>query len=160
MNKWNKAIPLPLLGSVFLLFLLNNWGMGQSAAAGKNEEKNLTGHAVTIEKMARLCDDIVLAKFIAIGYPSGDANGQDYYEQAKIEIDSTLKGSLSGTITVGYDVLNVPGTDRETVPTPGESYIAFIRENGPIERRILKLLPATDVNVAEVKKVLGNSASH
>lgn len=113
-----------------------------------------TGHMKKNENVLKEAKDIIVGKFTALGYPGSDASGEDFYEQGQVEVISALRGSLAGTLRVGYSVRTVPGKDQEIPPVVGTEYIMFIQKLGPNECEIKKLLPATDENITKIKALI------
>ena len=114
----------------------------------------LPGHDRKTEELVPSVPSIVIAKFISLGFGEADDPGAITFEQAKVEIVSSLRGSLSGTITASYSVRSFPVAEKESAPITGIRYIMFIQTLGPNEHEIRKLLAATDDNIALVKAII------
>jgi hypothetical protein len=111
----------------------------------------LTGHEIKAQEAVKRATYIVLATFTKLGFPGADASGEIFYEQAEIEVGSALKGSLAGRIKVSYAVYAMPGKDNEATPIVGVQYIMFVEKLGPNEQEIIKLLSATDGEIAAIR---------
>jgi hypothetical protein len=100
--------------------------------------------------------DIVVAKFTNIGGPTAFSFGGCKYNGAELSVLRTLKGGASEKLhRVAYYV--VPGA--ESTPKTDITYIAVLMLNDGIEKivpAILKILPATNENIATVRKLISN----
>ena len=94
-----------------------------------------------------------------MGFPGSDAAGEEFYEQAEIQIISALKGNLTGSLKVAYSVHSMPGKHQESSPLVGAKYIMFIHKLGPNEYEIKKLLEATNANISSLKSLIASQST-
>ncbi|MEO6052597.1 MAG: hypothetical protein ABIP97_01150 [Chthoniobacterales bacterium] len=83
---------------------------------------------------------------------TSDTPGADYFNNAKITLHDTLKGSLIGKVTVNYSLK----TGKESAPLVKTPYIIFLTSSNSAQNRIIKLLPATADDIAKVKAKLSS----
>ena len=74
------------------------------------------------------------------------------YRGYTVKVATLLKGALAGEIHVSLDVRN-DGRAVEVIPRVGENYIFFVILKAS-EIIVVKLLPATDANIAKVKALI------
>jgi hypothetical protein len=118
----------------------------------------LPGHKATEGDLKT--SDVVIAKFISFGVIEIDNAGALSYEQDDIQIIRALRGQLSGKLKVSFEILTFPGKDRETLPVLGTEYVMFIKKLGASDFEIIKLLKATDDNIAKIKTLTTSQATH
>jgi hypothetical protein len=97
------------------------------------------------------CDAIFVGQIIAKGpviltKPGASTHGYT------VKVATLLKGTLAGEIQVSLDVRN-DGRVVEVIPHVGENYIFFAMLKAG-EVIAVKLLPATDANIAKVKALI------
>jgi len=130
-------------------------GYSQSPPAPQSlDTKLFSGHGKKNEDALKESTDIAVAVFTSLGNRGADATGEDDYDQAEIEVVTTLKGNLPGKLKVFYAVLSMPGKNQESPPVLGTQYIMFIQKLGPTEYEIKKMLPATDDSIAKIKALI------
>jgi hypothetical protein len=147
-----NAKKLTLKSGIILVLLV--MVIVDTSNAASSDSAVLPGHEKRAEKLVSSVSAVVIAKFISLGYGGTDAPGSTFFERAKVAVVSSIKGSLSGTITVGYSVQEIPEAEKESAPIIGTPYIMFIQTLGPDEHEIRKLLAATDDNIALVKAII------
>jgi hypothetical protein len=93
---------------------------------------------------------VVVARFVSLGSVDVGAPGQQYWHDAEADVDQALSGTLKGRVRVAYTVQVIPASIAESPPVVGEATILFVRGN-----RVVKMLPATDANIAATKTAIG-----
>ncbi|MCE0482915.1 MAG: hypothetical protein LV479_01600, partial [Methylacidiphilales bacterium] len=72
----------------------------------------------------------------------------------KIKVLQVIRGSVEGQVTISF---KIRGGLHEQPPQEGDTYIFFAHKNtepGWDNYTVLKLLPATDDNIAKVKALI------
>jgi hypothetical protein len=119
-------------------------------------EIQLPGSDMSTAQAVKSSTDIVVAKFTNIGGPSAFSFGGCHYNGAELSVLRTLKGrAFEKSPRFTYYV--VPGA--ESPPKTDITYIAVVLLNDGIEKiapAILKILPATNKNIATVRKLISN----
>ena len=121
----------------------------------------LTGHEEDLNDAAKQVTGIVVGKFTDLGSPAQALTlGEKVYAKAAFKVSVALKGKVPDEIKVRYAVSTYPPDDRENKPVIGVEYIAFVEEHAKGEWETVKLMLATDANLAAVKAVIANHANH
>jgi hypothetical protein len=114
----------------------------------------LIGHHKKEEGLAAKVGAIFVGQFITLGDgPGADEPGMEYFDNAQVKVEQSLKGTLSGIVKVSYSVMSIP-TEKESSPKSLKDYIFFINIISPTQLSVVKLLPATDQNVAKIKALI------
>jgi len=93
--------------------------------------------------------DIVLGKFTEIGGGAwANSNGTHYH--GKLAVSEDLKGKLMGSLNIHFAI-----GGKESVPNQTDVYIVILMDG----QWILKLLPASAENVAQVKALIASAHS-
>jgi hypothetical protein len=131
----------------------------------------LTGHDRTIEDTGSKSTDIVVGSFISLGYPQPASAGMCVDSKAKFHVDKSLKGALSGELTVEYSLVSIemPNSQfrKEMQPTVGTKYILCIintksipeLKNAPETYQIVKIIEGNDSNLSTVNQALLRNSS-
>lgn len=126
------------------------------AGAGQNEPM-LTGSTLRSDDVATKADAVFVGQITHLGFSNLKALGEAVYRGVQVNILQVLRGSLDPQSTFTLRVM-VPSTrSHENPPTVGISYIFFVKRDDPSKHdayTVLKLLPATDANIAKVKALI------
>lgn len=100
----------------------------------------------------------MVGRLTDLGLPQADAPGETYYENAKLEITSILKGDPETfTIPISFSVQKISPTRAEKEPEKGQEYLFFIRRNGNSKLKGVKILPATEDNLSNTTNLISVS---
>jgi len=109
----------------------------------------LAGSSIKTEDVALKCNAVFVGKITHVGPPTGAAPGLATFG-VKVTVLQVLRGTVDAQvgIRIDDDVLN-----HESAPKVENTYVFFVEKD---ETRLtaLKLLPATDDNIATVKKLI------
>lgn len=120
-----------------------------------SDNTQLAGYSRSTREEALSSDDIVIGRFTNTGHSGVAFFSGLLYEDAKLSISINLKGKLSGNVTVDYSIESSAATPNvvEVVPNVTDTYILIIYHG----HQIRKMLPATDDNITEVKKIIATA---
>jgi len=126
------------------------------------ESPQLPGNTVNEQELINSKTDIVIAKFISLGNASIDELGATYYERAQIQISSSLRGLLSGTIKISFSAKTFPKNEKDVLPTLNTEYILFIRNQkiDPDDYELQKIIPASAANLTRIKALVASKENH
>jgi hypothetical protein len=116
----------------------------------------LPGSAIAMDEAARL------ANWIFVGtldqFNGANASANKLYGNIGVTATAVLKGNVGATKLSGIpvDVLFLP---REAIPESGRSYLFFFKAGGGNQFQFIKMLNASDDNIAAVKKLVAAPAS-
>ena len=119
-------------------------------SGSQNPSSGLSGSDLKAE------DVVVKSDAVFIGNITGVVAGASAKEQGvttfvvSVGVTECLRGDVAGQLTASLKVFM---GYRQKPPESGNSYIFFVRKNGS-EFAVLKLLPATDANIAKVKALI------
>jgi len=111
-------------------------------------DEKLNGSEMKAEDAIATSDAVFIGKVTSIGAPNQKGEGPLYYPTG-ISIVETYKGSIV-TDPISWDM---------RPPSLGKDYIFFVKKNEGRELLPVKLLSATDANIAEVKKLIAQANS-
>ena len=114
-----------------------------------------TGQAESLEASSRQAGAIVVARLEELGVPTLGAAEVSAFNATRWTVTRSLKGSLSGEVTLQLAVQTLPAERVEQVPRPGESYVLFVGGGSEGATLIRKVLPGTDENIAQVAPLAG-----
>jgi len=140
--KTRIALPLSMLGLVLGLVL------GIQPVKAQNEPV-LNGSTLKAEDIAAKADAVFVGEIIQMGFPNPSAPGLASYG-TQVKVLQVLRGSVDAQITVTIDT---HAMNREEPPKVGTQYIFFVKKEGD-HFKALKLLTATDANIAKVKALI------
>ena len=119
--------------------------------------KQLVGHKIT-EEQASKYKAIFIGEFVSLGDgPNPDALGEGYYNNAKVKVAESYKGSLSGTLMADSSVLEM--IEPESRPQLTTKYLFFAHSGSPGYLQVKKLLPATEQNIIRIKVLIAPVSS-
>jgi hypothetical protein len=122
-----------------------------------NKPVVLAGSTLKTEDIVLQSDAIFIGKLIDLGWGETASSGHDT-RGAYITVLQILRGSLKGRVGVRMNMLHGPKV-REASPKVGDTYIFFIKQI-PGWNMVLKILPATDANIAKVKALIAAPPAH
>jgi hypothetical protein len=118
----------------------------------ENSSVKLSGSRFKAEEIVAKANVICVGEIVQIGPPLTRAAAQASYPGVKIQISQCLKGDLSSPALIEIVVAKEPNVTEEA-PKAGTTYIFFIKQTTSWNM-VLKLLPATDDNIAKVKAMI------
>ena len=136
----------------FAGFILPAIARGDNAPA-------LTGSNAKITDALAQSDAVFVGQVKDIGFGDFKAKGGLMFRGVQVNVLQVLRGAVGASVTVTLGVVGIAGF-HEDPPTTGNSYIFFVLRKGAPEADpydVLKLLKATDVNIASVKKLVAQS---
>jgi hypothetical protein len=118
-----------------------------------------TGSEVRSEKVVKQSDAIFTGQIEEIGAAVVKAFGEKSYYGVKVKVLEVLKGTVDPEVSVS----SIARTDTkvpEVAPETGKTYIFFAekKEVGS-QYRVLKLLPADDASISQVKVLIAAAPS-
>jgi len=119
----------------------------------QNESLKLSGSGLKSEDIILKSDAIFIGQIIAKGAVLMLEPGKSYRFYT-VKVATLLKGTLAGEIQVSLDVRN-DSRVVEVIPRVGENYIFFAILKAS-EIIVVKLLPATDANIAKIKALIAD----
>jgi hypothetical protein len=117
-----------------------------------DSQVKLSGSSLRSGDLIVKSDVICVGEITTIGSPLSRATGQDTYAGVKIQISQDLKSHIDSPALVEIVVAKEHDL-KEEAPELETSYIFFIKKI-PGWNIVLKLLPATDDNIAKVKALI------
>jgi len=128
--------------------------VAESTPPAQNEPL-LSGSELTVSVAVAKADVIFTGQVIEIGHPAKKDLGTNVYHHLKLKRLEVLWGAIDAFVYVRLNAnYNEPS---ESAPEVGLSYIFFAKKNeeGSFDPfTVLKLLPATDDNIAKVKQLI------
>jgi hypothetical protein len=145
---------MPVMKNVFILTSLLMLGLMCPVRAQQSPTNQLlTGHARTVDDVAKLSSVIAIGNFKK--FEGATLDGPDAISyQAQIEIVRCLKGSLKGQLQVNLDVVNIPAYGVEALPEIGVNYILFIHVAPGFGGKIYKILPSAKENISRIEALV------
>jgi len=131
-----------------------------SDSSDQKESIKLTGSPVKAKDIAFNCDAVFVGEITKAGFPSDPAHGWVVYSGIAVRVSNVLRGSVESQIDVSLRTLSNSST-QESPPAYGHTYIFFVNKTTDASEDpyiVLKLLPATDDNVAMVKQLLAQKS--
>jgi len=113
------------------------------------DEPKLTGSAMKEEDAIANSDAVFVGKVTSIGGPYAKGVGPNYYPIG-IDVGETYLGSVVSN-PYSWTTIN---RSVEHLPSVGKNYIFFVKKQEGRELMPLKFLPASDANIATVKKLI------
>jgi len=147
------AISSTLLSLVFIAQAFT----AQAATVDANEK--LTGSDLLLKDAVKTSDAIFRGQLIEIGAPVFKGIGESFYG-VKVNVIETYLGNLDAyessidNVLVSLLVLPHPGNERS--PVVDHLYIFFVQKTKSPGLNVLKILPATDNNIAMVDKLIAS----
>ena len=123
--------------------------------SGQNEPV-ISGSTLKSDDIVSKADAIFVGKITAIGFGNLKAKGESVYRGVQVKVLKVLRGTIESSITVTLHVIAVMDF-HEDPPEAGSPYIFFVKKAGALEKDpyvVLKLLPATDDNIAKIKQLV------
>ncbi len=120
------------------------------------ESTKLSGSDLKSEDAAAKSDGIFVGKITQIGLPNAKAAGQVAYYGNKVHVLQVLRGAIGAQVKVTLYVHYVSDIP-ENPPKVDGTYIFFVKKIAnpdPDPYKALKLLPATDANIARVQALI------
>jgi len=128
-----------------------------SDSVDQNTPVKLTGSVVKTGDIIATCDDVFIGEITDIGIPSDPSeDGWTLSTGVGVEVSENLRGSVESQISVSLRTLSNPNV-QESPPKYDSSYIFLVNKTTDASQdpyRVVKLLPATDDNIAMVRKLL------
>ena len=122
-----------------------------------SSDQKLTGSVVKVEDIISTCDAVFLGEITDIGVPSDPADdGWTVTSGIGVSVSENLRGSVESQIKVTLRTLSSSSTQESTPKFEG-SYIFFVNKTADASEdpyMVVKLLPATDTNIAMVKQLI------
>jgi len=118
-------------------------------ADARADEAKLFGSATKVEDAVANADAIFVGKVTSIGNGYAKGLGPTYYSIG-ISPAETYLGSV---VSNPYSYVRITSLG-EHLPSVGNAYIFFVKKQVGRELLPLKLIPATDTNIAVVKKLI------
>lgn len=158
-----KSVLLPSILWTLLLILGIQTSKAQNipAEAGQNESVRLIGSNIKTKDIISKMDAIFVGKITKRGekviLPPIAQDRGNLYGGIKVAVAQVLRGSVDTQISV---TLFLNALYYEKLPWIGTSYIFFVTKDAKVDPfnpdpfTVLKLLPATDANIAKVKKLI------
>jgi len=115
------------------------------------DEPILPGSTVKTGEAAAYADEIFIGKLVQHGFVGLRAKGRRCYFHNEVEVSGFIRGSDSTQVDVTFWVVDAV---QERSPREGPSYIFFTSSELPKEITAIKILPATDGNLAKVKALI------
>jgi hypothetical protein len=138
--------------AIFMVAVAISLSVGIASA---NETSNLVGSTVKTEDAASRSQTIFIGRLVSLGQQNESMDPLTLgplYRHAKIRVLASIKGAFDSVKSVR---LCPNAVSQEKTPIEGASYIFFIEyDSGASTTYILKLLDATDENIARVKKLI------
>jgi hypothetical protein len=144
-----KLFRLLILGFLFGILVFSAYAAQNAPSGLPPRISKLPGDDIKVEDGILKSDVVCAGQITDLGYPNPGATDMVSY-RAKIEIIQTLMGSISSPILA---IIKIDGGKHEDSPINGVSYVFFIKKM-PVTNKVLKLLPATDANIAKVKALI------
>jgi hypothetical protein len=117
-------------------------------------QSKLIGDRFNVADVIKTSDEVAIGQFQSLGDGNADDLGASY-SNAIITITQSLKGSLAGEIKVFYGIYStVNAAEREEHPFRNVEYVIFIKGVDPKGYTLIKLLHATNENIAKVKALI------
>ena len=117
-----------------------------------NTPANLAGSNLKTEEIVATSSIIFVGKITTLGPMDMMAKGVRTYRSVSVSVSEVLKGNadheIKITIPVRYEPFN------EVTPEVAHAYIFFIKSDAAGRLTTLKLLPATDEGITEVKQLI------
>jgi hypothetical protein len=139
-----------------MLVLMLNLFLGIQLVKAQNASKAmdqnvpvLTGSTLKSEDIAVKADSIFIGEIVQMSFPDATAPDLASYS-TRVKVLQVLRGSANAQVTVSIDTYAMNHEEPPKVATP---YIFFVRKEAK-RFEALKLLPATEVNVAKVKALI------
>jgi len=155
--KTNNVPPLSIPWILLLILGIQPLNAQNSPATGPSESIKLSGSAIKAEDIVLSCDAVCVGEIEDMGLPTNSSTtGLVVYSGIEVKVLQILRGSVEYQIKITLNTLKSPSL-QEMPPKFGGSYIFFVNRNNPEADDpfiALKLLPATDDNIAMVKKLI------
>ena len=145
-----------LVWILFLFGVLCSPALRSQIVPETQSESRFTGSNLKSEDVLLKVSAIFIGKITQIGFANTKMEGVLIYRNVQINVLRILRGSLDAKSTFRLDVVPLTGF-REISPVAGNSYIFFVKRNyegEPDPFIVVKLLPATDNNIARVKALI------
>jgi hypothetical protein len=157
MKTKTRFQPLILLIS-FSLILGFQISKAQNALSETRENISikLSGSDLKSEDIVLKANAVFVGEITELGHPNTKAPGQNVYHGVQIKVLQVLRGSVDAQVTVTLYIHFAPNSS-ENPPKVGNTYIFFAHKNTEVGWNpftVLKLLPATDDNIAKVKALI------
>jgi hypothetical protein len=139
----------------FILSFQMSKAQNSPAEASQNEPA-LTGSSQKSEDIVVKADAVFVGEITTIGFGGFKAPGESVYRGVQIKVLQVFRGTVADSIAV---TLHVVGRMEfhEDPPKVGNSYILFVKKSDqgqPDAYTVLKLILATDANIAKVKALI------
>jgi hypothetical protein len=138
---------------IYLVLFLGLLGIFAKAADAPN--LILSGSEKKVDDIVSKSDLIFVGRVASKGFISTAAPGLSGQEPT-VNVTSVLKGQVGSEVHVTLYVKN-NGRVIEAAPKIGESYIFFVKQGATQQLFVLKLLPATDANIVEIKQLISQT---
>ena len=153
-----KTRNAPQLYLVWMFFSLV-FGFFQNAPATSPSDSELSGRDIKIENAVSKSDSIFVGKISKMRLGSITATDRVAYGGVQIRVLQFLRGSIDSQSLVTI-YITASHVVHEAPPEVGMPYIFFVTKNthGTSDPyTVLKLLPATDDNIAKVKQLIATA---
>ena len=158
--KTNNVPPLSIPWILLLILGIEPLNAQNPPATGPNESIKLSGSAIKAEDIVLSCDAVCVGEIEDMGLPTNSSTtGLVVYSGIEVKVLQILRGAVEHQIKFTLNTLKSPSI-QEMPPNFGSSYIFFVNRNSPEADdpfTALKLLPATDDNIATIKKLIATA---
>jgi len=161
--KKRSILSLSLFLAIFSFVSGVETSIAQDASDGtsQTEPAKLTGSVVKVEDIALTCDAIFVGEITDTGLPSDPSqDGWTAYTGIGVSVSEALRGSVDSQVNVTLHTLSNANV-QESPPAYQHTYIFLVNKTSDATQDpyiVVKLLPATDDNIATVKKLLAQNS--
>lgn len=156
--KTRTALPVTMLWIMLSLVFTIQISRAQNTPAGAEQnEPALSGSTLRSEDVATKADAVFVGQITHLGFSNLKALGEAVYRGLQVKVLQVLRGSVDPQSTFTLRVMVPSISSHENPPAVGSTYIFFVKKDDPSKHdayTVLKLLPATDDNIAKVKAVI------
>ena len=123
-----------------------------------SDSRRLPGSTLGVDEAFSKSYTVFVGQFTSFGRSGACGPGETDLYGSKVDATRILKGTYDPKVTVAFAVLSDLGERRPEMPL---SYVFFVKKNDGKgvyfdPYAIVKLLPATDDNIAKVRKLISN----
>ena|ERR1700734_861270 len=156
MKTKNLLLQLVLIALLIVFGVQGSKAQNVSVRDALNEPHSPIGSSLKSEDLVPRCNAILIGTILDMGLASAKSPDRMAFYHVKVSPSQVLFGKVRHTISVTIHV-TWDSHVHEEVPVKGESYIFFLKtgsQEGIDPFTVLKLLPATDDNIAKVKALI------
>lgn len=131
------------------------WASTIAMSSAENEPR-LPTSSVTLAPSIKSSQAVMVCQLVDLGWVDFWGPGESGYDNALFEVRTQLKGASSPRVVCSLRVKTFSLEEREEAPQVGKDYIVAGSPAGGVFM-IQKLADATPSNIAEVKRIIGES---